>query len=65
MPLLPLVFAPADQPFTRSTLPMLVGMAAIFNAVGDKKHCYTTGAPRLNEWGLAGECGPSAKNMRG
>ncbi len=34
---------------------MLVGMAAIFSAVGDKKHCYTTGAPRLNEWGLAGE----------
>jgi hypothetical protein len=33
----------------------LVGMAAIFSAVGDKKHCYTTGAPRLNEWGLAGE----------
>ena len=29
-------------------------MAAIFSAVGDKKHCYT-GAPRLNEWGLAGE----------
>jgi len=34
---------------------MLVGMAAIFSAVGDKKHCYTTGAPRLKEWGLAGE----------
>jgi hypothetical protein len=34
---------------------MLVGMAAIFSAVGDKKHCYTTGAPRLNEWGLDGE----------
>jgi hypothetical protein len=30
-------------------------MAAIFSAVGDKKHCYTTGAPRLNEWGPAGE----------
>jgi hypothetical protein len=46
---LPFVFARADRPFTRSTLPMLVGMAAIFSAVGDKKHCYTTGAPRLNE----------------
>jgi Thioredoxin like C-terminal domain len=33
---------------------MLVGMAAIFSAVGDKKH-FTTGAPRLNEWGPAGE----------
>ena len=34
---------------------MLVGMAAIFSAVEDKKHCYTTGEPRLNEWGLVGE----------
>jgi len=49
LPVLPFVFARADRPFTRSTLPMLVGMAAIFSAVGDKKHCYTTGAPRLNE----------------
>jgi Thioredoxin like C-terminal domain len=32
---------------------MLVGMAAIFSAV--RGHCYTTGAPRLNEWGIAGE----------
>jgi hypothetical protein len=55
LPVLPFVFARADRPFTRSTLPMLVGMAAIFGAVEDKKHCYTTGAPRLNEWGLAGE----------
>jgi hypothetical protein len=44
---------------------MLVGMAAIFGAVEDKKHCYTTAALRLNEWGLAGGGGPSAKNMRG
>ena len=34
---------------------MLVGMAAIFSAVGDKTHCYTTGAPRLKEWGLPRE----------
>jgi len=30
---------------------MLVGMAAIFSAVGDKKHCYTTGAPRVSTSG--------------
>jgi len=58
------VFARADRPFTRGTLPMLVGMAAIFSAVGDEKRCYTAGAPRLNEWGWP-ESGPSAKNMRG
>src|SRR3712207_9404907 len=33
LPILPFVFARADQPFARSVLPMLVGMAATFAAV--------------------------------
>ncbi|MEO8451398.1 MAG: cytochrome c biogenesis protein DipZ [Gemmatimonadota bacterium] len=33
LPVLPLVFSRADQPFRRSGLPMLVGMAATFAAV--------------------------------
>ena len=33
LPVLPFVFARADQPFLRSGLPMLVGMAATFAAV--------------------------------
>jgi cytochrome c biogenesis protein CcdA/thiol-disulfide isomerase/thioredoxin len=33
LPVLPFVFARADRSFTRSTLPMLVGMAATFAAV--------------------------------
>ena len=33
LPVLPFVFARAGQPFLKSTLPMLVGMAATFAAV--------------------------------
>jgi len=33
LPVLPFVFARADQPFTRSTLPLLAGMAATFAGV--------------------------------
>ena len=33
LPVLPFVFARADQPFLRSGLPMLVGMAATFAVV--------------------------------
>ncbi len=33
LPILPFVFARAGQPFLRSTLPLLVGMAATFSAV--------------------------------
>jgi len=34
LPVLPFVFARADRPFARSTLPMLAGMALAFAAVG-------------------------------
>ena len=34
LPVLPFVFARADQPFRRSGLPLLVGMALTFSAVG-------------------------------
>jgi cytochrome c biogenesis protein CcdA/thiol-disulfide isomerase/thioredoxin len=34
LPVLPFVFARTDQPFSRSGLPLLVGMAAAFSAVG-------------------------------
>jgi cytochrome c biogenesis protein CcdA len=33
LPVLPFVFARSDQPFLRSGLPMLLGMAATFAAV--------------------------------
>src|SRR6476469_5404287 len=33
LPVLPFVFARADRPFVRSTLPLLVGMAATFALV--------------------------------
>lgn len=64
LPVLPFVFARVGQPFLRSTLPVLVGMAATFAAVAHLLRLVAVGRygpmstaallPRLNEWGLTG-----------
>jgi cytochrome c biogenesis protein CcdA/thiol-disulfide isomerase/thioredoxin len=51
LPVLPFVFARAGQPFLRSTLPMLVGMAATFAAVATLAALGGGWAVRANEYG--------------
>ncbi|MFJ6326119.1 MULTISPECIES: cytochrome c biogenesis protein DipZ [Hyphomicrobiales] len=51
LPVLPFVFARAGQPFMRSTLPMLVGMAATFAAVATLAALGGGWAVRANEYG--------------
>src|SRR3954454_9266305 len=51
LPVLPLVFARADRPFVRSTLPMLVGMAATFAIVATLAAVGGGGAVRANAIG--------------
>lgn len=51
LPILPFVFARAGQPFVRSTLPMLAGMAAIFALVATLAAVGGSWAIRANEYG--------------
>ena len=51
LPVLPFVFARAGQPFLRSTLPMLVGMAATFAAVATLAAVGGGWAVQANEYG--------------
>src|SRR5215475_1112055 len=47
LPVLPFVFARADQPFVRSGLPLLIGMAATFALVAT---LATLGGQRQSIW---------------
>ncbi|MBY5755457.1 cytochrome c biogenesis protein DipZ [Rhizobium leguminosarum] len=51
LPILPFVFARAGQPFVRSTLPMLAGMAATFALVATLAAVGGSWAIRANEYG--------------
>ncbi|MBY5326971.1 cytochrome c biogenesis protein DipZ [Rhizobium leguminosarum] len=51
LPILPFVFARAGQPFVRSTLPMLAGMAATFALVASLAAVGGSWAIRANEYG--------------
>lgn len=51
LPVLPFVFARAGQPFVRSTLPMLAGMAATFTVVATLAAVGGSWAIRANEYG--------------
>ena len=51
LPVLPFVFARAGQPFLRSTLPMLIGMAATFAAVATLAALGGGWAVEANEFG--------------
>ncbi|HEY0122428.1 MAG TPA: cytochrome c biogenesis protein DipZ [Rhizobium sp.] len=51
LPVLPFVFARAGQPFLKSTLPMLVGMAATFAAVATLAAVGGGWAVEANEYG--------------
>jgi cytochrome c biogenesis protein CcdA/thiol-disulfide isomerase/thioredoxin len=51
LPVLPFVFARAGQPFLRSTLPMLIGMAATFAAVATLAAVGGGWAVEANEYG--------------
>ncbi|CDZ56853.1 cytochrome c biogenesis protein DipZ [Neorhizobium galegae] len=51
LPILPFVFARAGQPFVRSTLPMLVGMAATFALVATLAAVGGSWAIHANEYG--------------
>jgi cytochrome c biogenesis protein CcdA/thiol-disulfide isomerase/thioredoxin len=51
LPILPFVFARAGQPFIRSTLPMLIGMAATFALVATLAAVGGSWAINANEYG--------------
>jgi cytochrome c biogenesis protein CcdA len=51
LPVLPFVFARADQPFRRSGLPLLVGMALTFSAVAIAAAFGGHWVVRLNQGG--------------
>jgi cytochrome c biogenesis protein CcdA/thiol-disulfide isomerase/thioredoxin len=51
LPVLPFVFARAGQPFLRSTLPMLIGMAGMFAAVATLAAVGGGWAVQANEYG--------------
>jgi len=51
LPVLPFVFARADQPFARSGLPMLLGMAATFALVATLAAVGGGWAVQANEYG--------------
>ncbi|MGK6315806.1 cytochrome c biogenesis protein DipZ [Neorhizobium sp. DT-125] len=51
LPILPFVFARAGQPFARSTLPMLIGMAATFALVATLAAVGGSWAIHANEYG--------------
>lgn len=54
LPILPFVFARAGQPFFRSTLPMLAGMAATFALVATLAAVGGSWAIQVNEYGRIG-----------
>jgi cytochrome c biogenesis protein CcdA/thiol-disulfide isomerase/thioredoxin len=51
LPVLPFVFARTEQPFTRSTLPLLIGMAATFAAISTLAAVGGAWAVHLNNYG--------------
>src|SRR5215471_13616782 len=51
LPVLPFVFARADQPFVRSGLPMLIGMSVTFGAVATLAAVAGGWAVAANEYG--------------
>src|SRR5690606_9758296 len=51
LPVLPFVFARADQPFARNGLPMLLGMALTFAAVAALAAVGGHWVVQLNSWG--------------
>ena len=51
LPVLPFVFARADQPFRRSGLPMLVGMAITFAGVATVAALAGSWIGRANQYG--------------
>jgi len=51
LPVLPFVFARADQPFVRSGLPLLIGMALTFAAVATLAAVGGGWAVHANQWG--------------
>ena len=51
LPVLPFVFARTEQPFARSTLPLLVGMAATFAAIATLAAFGGAWAVHLNDYG--------------
>src|SRR5271156_1905273 len=54
LPVLPFVFARAGQPFARSVLPLLLGMAVTFAAVATLAAVGGGWAVRTNEYGRIG-----------
>ena len=51
LPVLPFVFARSEQPFVRSTLPLLLGMSATFAAIATLAAVGGNWAVRLNDYG--------------
>ncbi|MBO9536317.1 cytochrome c biogenesis protein DipZ [Herbaspirillum sp.] len=51
LPVLPFLFARADQPFLSARLPMLAGMALVFAAVATLAAVGAGWAVHVNEWG--------------
>jgi cytochrome c biogenesis protein CcdA len=51
LPVLPFVFARAEQPFLRNGLPMLIGMALTFAAVATLAPVGGAWAAHLNQYG--------------
>ncbi len=51
LPVLPFVFARTEQPFTRSTLPLLIGMAGTFAAISTLAAVGGAWAVHLNDYG--------------
>ena len=51
LPVLPFVLARTDQPFTRSTLPLLLGMAATFAAISTLAAVGGAWAVHLSDYG--------------
>ena len=51
LPVLPFVLARTDQPFARSTLPLLIGMAATFAAISTLAAVGGAWAVHLNDYG--------------
>src|SRR5206468_9624383 len=51
LPVLPFVFARAGQPFTRSTAPLLAGMAVTFSGIATLAAVGGAWAVRINDYG--------------
>ena len=62
LPVLPFVFARADQPFSRSTLPLLAGMAVTFAVVATLAAIGGGWAAQANQFGRLSRshCSPSS-----